>query len=61
MVKIRDATNALIQCQMTEEAMSRSHSFRKLNEEYDTFTAKYGLLSSNANKGHLARTAAIVF
>ncbi len=22
----------------------------KLNEEYDTFTAKYGLLSSNANK-----------
>ena len=51
MVKIRDATNALIQCQMTEESDEQITQLQgKLNEEYDTFTAKYGLLSSNANK-----------
>ena len=51
MVKIRDATNALIQCQMTEGSDEQITQLqRKLNEEYDTFTAKYGLLSSNANK-----------
>ena len=51
MVKIRDATNALIQCQMTEGSDEQITQLQgKLNEEYDTFTAKYGLLSSNANK-----------
>ena len=51
MVKIRDATNALIQCQMTEGGDEQITQLQgKLNEEYDTFTAKYGLLSSNANK-----------
>ena len=51
MLKIRDVTNELIQCQMEEgndEQITKLQE--KLNEEYDTFTAKYGLLSSNANK-----------
>lgn len=51
MVKIRDITNELIQCQMEEESDEQITKLQeKLNEEYDTFTAKYGLLSSNANK-----------
>ena len=51
MVKIRDATNELIQCQMEEGSDEQITKLQgKLNEEYDTFTAKYGLLSSNANK-----------
>ena len=51
LVNIRDVTNELIQCQMEEgndEQITKLQE--KLNEEYDTFTAKYGLLSSNANK-----------
>ena len=51
MLKIRDVTNELIQCQMeagNDEQITKLQE--KLNEEYDTFTAKYGLLSSNANK-----------
>ena len=51
MVKIRDVTNELIQCQMEEGIDEQITKLQeKLNEEYDTFTAKYGLLSSNANK-----------
>ena len=51
MVKIRDATNELIRCQMEEGSDEQIAKLQgKLNEEYDTFTAKYGLLSSNANK-----------
>ena len=51
MVKIRDVTNELIQCQMEEGSDEQITKLQgKLNEEYDTFTAKYGLLSSNANK-----------
>ena len=51
MVKIRDVTNELIQCQMEEGSNEQITKLQgKLNEEYDTFTAKYGLLSSNANK-----------
>lgn len=51
MVKIRDITNELIQCQMEERSDEQITKLQeKLNEEYDTFTAKYGLLSSNANK-----------
>ena len=62
MVNIRDVTNELIQCQMEEESDEEIIKLQeKLNEEYDTFTAKYGLISSNANKRHSARTAAIVF
>lgn len=51
MVKIRDVTNELIQCQMEEGSDEQITKLQeKLNEEYDTFTAKYGLISSNANK-----------
>ena len=51
LVNIRDITNELIQCQMEEESDEQITKLQgKLNEEYDTFTAKYGLLSSNANK-----------
>ena len=51
MVNIRDVTNELIQCQMEEESDEQITKLQgKLNEEYDTFTAKYGLISSNANK-----------
>ena len=51
MLKIRDVTNELIQCQMEEGSDEQITKLQgKLNEEYDTFTAKYGLLSSNANK-----------
>ena len=51
MVKIRDTTNELIQCQMEEGSDEQITKLQgKLNEEYDIFTAKYGLISSNANK-----------
>lgn len=51
MVKIRDVTNELIQCQMEEGSDEQIIKLQeKLNGEYDTFTAKYGLISSNANK-----------
>ena len=51
MVKIRDVTNELIQCQMEEVSDEQITKLQgKLNEEYDNFTAKYGLISSNANK-----------
>ena len=51
MVKIRDVTNELIQCQMEEGSDEQIIKLQgKLNEEYDTFTSKYGLISSNANK-----------
>ena len=51
MVKIRDITNELIQCQMEEGSDEQITKLQeKLNEEYDAFTAKYGLISSNANK-----------
>ncbi len=51
LVNIRDVTNELIQCQMEEGSDEQITKLQeKLNEEYDAFTAKYGLLSSNANK-----------
>ena len=51
MVKIRDVTNELIRCQMEEGSDKQITKLQeKLNEEYDIFTAKYGLISSNVNK-----------
>ena len=51
MVKIRDATNKLLQRQMEDCGDQEVEELQKdLNEVYDSFTAKYGLLSSNANK-----------
>ena len=51
MVKIRDATNKLLQRQMEDCGDQEVEELQgDLNEIYDSFTAKYGLLSSNANK-----------
>ena len=51
MVKIRDATNKLLQRQMEDCGDQEVEELQKdLNEVYNSFTAKYGLLSSNANK-----------
>ncbi len=51
MVKIRDVTNKLLQRQMEDCGDQEVEELQKdLNEVYDSFTAKYGLLSSNANK-----------
>lgn len=51
MVAIRDATNRLLKRQLEECSDEEVASLQaELNRVYDSFTAKYGLLSSNANK-----------
>ena len=51
MVAIRDATNRLLERQLDECSDEEVASLQaELNRVYDSFTAKYGLLSSNANK-----------
>ena len=51
MVAIRDATNRLLERQLEECSDEEVASLQaELNQIYDSFTAKYGLLSSNANK-----------
>ena len=51
MVAIRDATNRLLERQLEECSDEEVASLQtELNQAYDSFTAKYGLLSSNANK-----------
>ena len=51
MVAIRDATNRLLEWQLEECSDEEVASLQaELNRVYDSFTAKYGLLSSNANK-----------
>ena len=51
MVDIRDATNRLLERQLEECSDEEVASLQaELNQVYDSFTAKYGLLSSNANK-----------
>ena len=51
MVAIRDATNRLLERQLEECSDKEVASLQaELNQVYDSFTAKYGLLSSNANK-----------
>ena len=51
MVAIRDATNRLLDRQLEECSDEEVASLQtELNQAYDSFTAKYGLLSSNANK-----------
>ena len=61
MVKIRDVTNELIRCQMEEGSDEQITKLQgKLNEEYDTFTAKYGLISSNANKRAFSQDLSLI-
>ena len=51
MVAIRDATNRLLERQLEECSDEEVASLQaELTRVYDSFTAKYGLLSSNANK-----------
>ena len=51
MVAIRDATNRLLERQLEECSDEEVASLQaELNQVYDSFTAKYGLLSSSANK-----------
>ncbi len=51
MVKLRDITQELIRCQMEDGSDEEVEALqKKLNEQYDSFTKKYGLVSSNANR-----------
>ncbi|MCD8150117.1 MAG: hypothetical protein LUE92_11290, partial [Clostridiales bacterium] len=51
MVAIRDCTRELIDCQMNEGSDGEIAALQgKLNVLYDNFTAKYGIISSTANK-----------
>ena len=51
MVKIRDTTQELIRCQMEDKSDAEVESLQKrLGGQYDSFTKKYGLISSNANR-----------
>ena len=51
MIKLRDITQELIRCQMEDESDAEVEALqKKLDTEYDRFTAKYGLISSNANR-----------
>ena len=51
MVKIRDTTQELIRCQMEDRSDVEVEALqKKLGEQYDSFTKKYGLISSNANR-----------
>ena len=51
MIKLRDTTQELIRCQMEDGSDAEVETLqKKLNEQYDGFTKKYGLISSNANR-----------
>ena len=51
MISIRDITRSLIDLQMRGGTDAEIHELQAdLNDAYDTFTAKYGLLCSTANK-----------
>ena len=51
MIELRDLTQELLQCQLEDVSDDKIHSLQeKLNQTYDRFTGRYGLISSNANK-----------
>lgn len=51
MIELRDLTQELLQCQLEDGSDDKIHSLQeKLNQAYDRFTGRYGLISSNANK-----------
>ena len=51
MVAIRDCTQSLIDCQMSDGSDSEIAEYQsKLNRLYDDYTRKYGLINSSANK-----------
>lgn len=51
MIALRDLTQELLQCQMEDGSDAEVMMLQqKLNQSYDRFTARYGLISSTANK-----------
>ena len=51
MIEIRDITRKLIDSQMEDASEEEIKNLQKeLNQTYDTFTAKYGLINSTANR-----------
>ena len=51
MIELRDLTQELLQCQMEDGGDAEVAMLQqKLNQTYDRFTARYGLISSTANK-----------
>ena len=51
MIALRDVTQKLLQCQMEDGTDAEVALLQQqLNQEYDRFTARYGLISSTANK-----------
>ena len=51
MIVLRDLTQKLIQCQMEDGTDAEVTLLQQqLNQVYDRFTARYGLISSTANK-----------
>ncbi len=51
MIKLRDITQELIRCQMEDKSDAEVEALQKiLDTQYDSFTKKYGLISSNANR-----------
>ncbi len=51
MIELRNLTQELLQCQMEDGSDAKVAVLQqKLNMQYDHFTAKYGLISSNANR-----------
>jgi len=51
MVHLRDTARELIQCQTEDGSEDEIRKLQKeLNERYDSFTGRYGLLSSTANR-----------
>lgn len=51
MVELREITQELIQCQMEDGSdVQIADLQQKLNQKYDAFTARYGLISSSANR-----------
>ena len=51
MIELRDVTQELLQCQMEDGSDAEVAMLQqKLNQTYDRFTGRYGLISSTANK-----------
>lgn len=51
MIEIRDITQKLIDLQLNDGSMEEIQKVqRELDKAYDSFTAQYGLISSNANR-----------
>ena len=51
MIELRNVTQELIQCQMEDGSDEEIALLqKKLNQQYDRFSSRYGLISSTANR-----------